>query len=66
MSYGVPIRFERLGLGLASNVPGASPLLDWFGLIAFAALFPMITVLAYAMITTRRAAIKTSEINSPE
>jgi len=55
-----------LGLGLASNVPGASPLLDGFGLIAFAALFPMITVLAYAMITTRRAAIKTSEINSPE
>ena len=55
-----------LGLGLASNVPGASPLLDGFGLIAFAALFPMITVLAYAMITARRAAIKTNETNSPE
>jgi len=30
-----------LGLGLASNVPGSSPLLDGFGLIAFACLFPM-------------------------
>lgn len=39
-----------LGLGLASNVPGSSPLLDGFGLIAFAVLFPMISVLAYAMI----------------
>jgi len=55
-----------LGLGLASNVPGASPLLDGFGLIAFAALFAIITVLAYAMITTRRAAVKTNDTNSPE
>lgn len=39
-----------LGLGLASNVPGSSPLLDGFGLIAFASLFPIMTVLAYAMI----------------
>ncbi len=42
-----------LGLGLASNVPGRSPLLDGFGLIAFASLFPMISVLAYAMIQER-------------
>ena len=42
-----------LGLGLASNVPGSSPLLDGFGLIAFASLFPMISVLAYAMIQER-------------
>jgi len=42
-----------LGLGLASNVPGSSPLLDGFGLIAFASLFPMISVLAYAMIQKR-------------
>lgn len=40
-----------LGIGLASNVPGRSPLIDGFGLIAFASLFPIITVLAYAMIT---------------
>ena len=37
-----------LGLGLASTVPGRDPLIDGFGLIAFASLFPIITVLAYA------------------
>ncbi len=37
-----------LGLGLASNVPGRSPVLDGFGLIAFASLFPIISVLGYA------------------
>lgn len=40
-----------LGLGLASNVPGRSVLIDGFGLIAFASLFPIIAVLAYAQIT---------------
>ncbi len=48
-----------LGLGLASNIPGRSPLIDGFGLIAFASLFPMITVMGYAQIgqwqTRRRA-----------
>ncbi len=39
-----------LGLGLASTIPGRSPLLDGFGLIALASLFPMITVMAYAQI----------------
>ena len=39
-----------LGLGLAETVPGRSPLLDGFGLIAFASLFPMITVMGYAQI----------------
>ena len=37
-----------LGLGLAETVPGRSALLDGFGLIAFASLFPIISVLAYA------------------
>lgn len=37
-----------LGIGLASTVPGRSPLLDGFGLIAFASLFPIISVIAYA------------------
>ncbi len=37
-----------LGLGLASSVPGRSPLLDGFGLIAFASLFPIIAVMGYA------------------
>jgi len=54
-----------LGLGLANNVPGSSPLLDGFGLIAMAAMFPMMTVMAYAMITKyiadRRAAERPPE-----
>jgi hypothetical protein len=37
-----------LGLGLASSVPGRSPIMDGFGLIAFASLFPIISVLGYA------------------
>jgi hypothetical protein len=37
-----------LGIGLASTVPGRSPLLDGFGLIAFASLFPIMTVIGYA------------------
>ncbi len=44
-----------LGLGLASTVPGRSPLIDGFGLIAFACLFPMISVMAYAQIGQWRA-----------
>ncbi len=40
-----------LGLGLASTVPGRSPLVDGFGLIALASLFPMITVMGYAQIS---------------
>jgi hypothetical protein len=39
-----------LGLGLAANVPGRSPLTDGFGLIAFASLFPIITVMSYAQL----------------
>ncbi|NQV58123.1 MAG: DUF1538 domain-containing protein [Alphaproteobacteria bacterium] len=37
-----------LGLGLATTIPGRSPLIDGFGLIAFASLFPIITVMGYA------------------
>ncbi len=44
-----------LGLGLASNVPGRSPVLDGFGLIAFASLFPIISVLGYAQLAQWRA-----------
>ena len=39
-----------LGLGLASTIPGRSPLIDGFGLIAFASVFPIISVLGYAQI----------------
>ena len=44
-----------LGLGLAETIPGRSALLDGFGLIAFASLFPMISVMAYAQISEWRA-----------
>ena len=40
-----------LGLGLAETVPGRNPLIDGFGLIAFASLFPIMSVMAYAQIT---------------
>ncbi|CCN48108.1 conserved hypothetical protein [Vibrio nigripulchritudo MADA3029] len=40
-----------LGLGLASTVPGRNPVIDGFGLIAFASLFPMISVMGYAQLT---------------
>lgn len=40
-----------LGLGLAETVPGRSALIDGFGLIAFASLFPIISVMAYAQIS---------------
>jgi hypothetical protein len=43
-----------LGLGLAEAVPGRSALLDGFGLIAFACLFPIISVLAYAQLSEFR------------
>ncbi len=43
----VPI-VAALGLGLSSAVPGRSAAIDGFGLIAFASLFPIITVLGYA------------------
>lgn len=44
-----------LGLGLASTIPGRSPLIDGFGLIAFASLFPIIAVMAYAQLTHAKA-----------
>ncbi len=47
-----------LGLGLASSVPGRNPLMDGFGLIAFASLFPIIAVLGYAQIAEWRSRIK--------
>jgi len=56
-----------LGLGLADAVPGRSPLLDGFGLIAFTALFPIITVLAYgqlAILRGRNSKTERSDRNS--
>ena len=40
-----------LGLGLSEAVPGSDPAIDGFGLIAFASLFPIISVMTYAQLT---------------
>jgi len=54
----VPI-VAALGLGLATSIPGRDPLIDGFGLIAFASLFPMIAVLGYGI--SKREAIRYHE-----
>ena len=41
-----------LGLGLSEAVPGRNPLFDGFGLVAFACLFPIISVLAYGQLAS--------------
>lgn len=46
-----------LGLGLSETVPGRNPLIDGFGLIAFASLFPIISVMAYAQLSEAKAKI---------
>lgn len=39
-----------LGVGLASSIKGRNPMVDGFGLIAFASLTPMIFVMGYGMV----------------
>jgi len=39
-----------LGVGLAQSIRGRNPMIDGFGLIAFASLTPMIFVMAYGMV----------------
>jgi len=48
----VPV-VAALGLGLAATVPGRSPLVDGFGLIAFACVCPIMSVLAYVWLAHR-------------
>jgi hypothetical protein len=40
-----------LGVGLASSISGRNPMVDGFGLIAFASLLPIVFVLGYGMVT---------------
>lgn len=49
----VPI-IAALGLGLATQIEGADPLVDGFGLIAFASLFPIMTVMGYGQLSHYR------------
>jgi nitrogen regulatory protein PII len=51
-----------LGIGLATNIEGRSPLMDGFGLIAFASLFPMITVMVYGIIAEKFGVKSDTEI----
>lgn len=48
----VPV-VAALGLGLAASIPGRSPLVDGFGLIAFASVCPIMSVLAYVWLGNR-------------
>ncbi len=55
-----------LGLGLAETIPGRSPLLDGFGLIASTSLFPIVAVMAYAQIGHWRAARSKLQHGTPQ
>ena len=39
-----------LGVGLASTIRGRNPLVDGFGLIAFASLLPIVFVMGYGIV----------------
>jgi len=56
----VPL-ITALGLGLSEAVPGRSALLDGFGLVAFASLFPIISVLAYGQLAVLRERVSVFE-----
>ena len=44
-----------LGIGLATHIEGRNVLIDGFGLIAFASIFPIVTVMLYAIFVERVA-----------
>jgi hypothetical protein len=52
-----------LGIGLATHIEDRNVLIDGFGLIAFASIFPIVTVMIYAIVmqwvTDRRAKFDT-------
>lgn len=57
-----------LGVGLAERTPGRDPMIDGFGLIAFASLLPMIIVMSYGILAEwwlRRKA-RTGDANDAE
>ncbi len=45
----VPL-ITALGIGLATNIEGRSVMIDGFGLIAFASIFPIVSVMLYAIL----------------
>jgi hypothetical protein len=61
----VPV-VTALGLGLASTIPGRSALLDGFGLIAFASVFPIMSVLGYERLSHFLAARARTRSTKPD
>lgn len=59
----VPI-VAALGLGLAEVIPGRNPIIDGFGMIALACLFPIITVLLYGKVMEWWAKRKKSKVDT--
>lgn len=53
-----------LGLGLSETVPGRNPLIDGFGLIAFASLFPILSVMTYAQLSAFKAKLGSRQIKN--
>ena len=51
----VPL-ITALGIGLASNIEGRNVMIDGFGLIAFASIFPIVSVMLYAILADLLAA----------
>ena len=47
-----------LGIGLATHIEGRNVLMDGFGLIAFASIFPIVTVMLYAIAVEQVLAFK--------
>jgi len=50
----VPL-ITALGIGLATHIEGRNIMIDGFGLIAFASIFPIITVMLYAIVVEQIA-----------
>ncbi|PID62875.1 MAG: permease [Gammaproteobacteria bacterium] len=55
-----------LGIGLANNIEGRNALIDGFGLIAFASLFPIISVMLYGILIERMGVKTDTEIEAHE
>lgn len=47
-----------LGIGLATAIEGRNVLIDGFGLIAFASIFPIITVMIYAIVVEQLSKVR--------
>ncbi|RUO37490.1 DUF1538 domain-containing protein [Aliidiomarina shirensis] len=53
-----------LGIGLATHIEGRNVLIDGFGLIAFASIFPIITVMVYAILMQWLATYRAKQQNT--